>query len=66
MILIMRGDNTFAAFRQDVRKLLAEEAKPLTYRDTVLQEKAADLIARSAMKARQFIIAGISFCRFSA
>ena len=32
---------------QDVRKLLAEEAKPLTYRNAMLQEKAADLIDHS-------------------
>src|SRR5258705_9847980 len=53
MILIMRGDNTFAAFCQDVRKLLAEEAKPLTYRNAVLQEKAADLIDHSRPLADQ-------------
>ena len=33
MILIMRGDNTSLRLSQDVRKLLAEEAKPLTYRN---------------------------------
>ncbi len=32
---------------QDVRKLLTEEAKPLTYRNAMLQEKAADLIDHS-------------------
>ena len=28
----------------DIRKLLAKEAKPLTYGNAVLQEKAAELI----------------------
>ena len=33
-----------SSHKSDVRKLLAEEAKPLTYRNAMLQEKAADLI----------------------
>ena len=37
----------------DVRKLLAEEAKPLTYRNAMLQEKAADLIDHSRSLADQ-------------
>ena len=47
MILIIRGDNTSLRLARDVRKLLAEEAKPLTYRNAMLQEKAADLIDHS-------------------
>ena len=31
----------------NLKKLLAEEAKPLTYRNAMLQEKAADLIDHS-------------------
>jgi len=36
-----------ATFSQDVWKLLTEEAKPLMYRNAMLQEKAADLIDHS-------------------
>ena len=41
------------ASAQDVRKLLAEEAKPLTYRNAMLQEKAADLIDHGRSLANQ-------------
>ena len=47
-----RGQHV-AAFSQDVWKLLAEEAKPLTYRNAMLQEKAADLIDHSRSLADQ-------------
>jgi len=47
------GRQHVAAFGQDVRKLLAEEAKPLTYRNAVLQEKAADLIDHGRSLADQ-------------
>jgi hypothetical protein len=38
----MRPLITVAALGHDVRELLAKEAKPLTYRNAMLQEKAAD------------------------
>jgi hypothetical protein len=41
------GEASVGERSQDVRKLLAEEAKPLTYRNAMLQEKAADLIDHS-------------------
>jgi hypothetical protein len=47
-----RGQHV-AAFSQDVWKLLAEEAKPLSYRNAMLQEKAADLIDHSRSLADQ-------------
>jgi len=50
MILIIRGDNTSLQYG---RKLLAEEAKPLTYRNAVLQKETADLIDHGCSLADQ-------------
>jgi len=47
MILIMRGDNTSLRLARMSGSCLAEEAKPLAYRNAMLQEKAADLIDHS-------------------
>ena len=52
MILIMRGDNTSLRMAM-MSGSCWKEAKPLTYRNAMLQEKAADLIDHGRSLADQ-------------
>ena len=65
MILIMRGDNTSLRLAIMSGELLAKEAKPLTYRNAMLQEKAADLIDHCRSLAAQRDRTRCSACRSS-